>query len=90
MSKLLSANRAMRGLKKLGFIGSTVKGSHVVLRHPKTETVIVFPFHAGQITNERIQSIRRTVTGRGAATSDEFDRAMGLVRNGRAISAGSA
>ncbi len=44
----LTARKAIRVLKKAGFIEDRQKGSHLILMHPQTKARTVVPIHSGK------------------------------------------
>ena len=68
----------LEALRRLGFESLTGAEGVIVYRHPPSETFFLFPATTGPtLTPLRAASIRRLVVGRGAATEEDFDRALG-------------
>ncbi len=44
----LRARQVIRALQKAGFVEDRQKGSHLVMRHPKTNALTVIPVHTGK------------------------------------------
>lgn len=54
MAKLpaLTARKAIRALKRAGFVEDRQRGSHLILYHPQTKARTVVPIHTGKTLKE--------------------------------------
>ena len=81
MRKAITADKLERVLLGLGFVTTSVPGSHKVYRHPTSAATIVLPFWPGKETVRPIHlvAIQRTLSEKGILDRDSFDD---LLQNG--------
>lgn len=72
----MKAQELINVLDSLGYTIKSQMGSHMILKHPKYESIVTIPMKGGDLPKFIISSVKKNVVEKGVTSESNFLKAI--------------